>query len=89
MDEKNRVSDISQAQSLTDMATFWDEHDTTMFEDRTYEVDMTFDLSVRRHYVAIDPALLQKLQQTAMARGLNTESLINLWLQERLSSTQV
>ena len=68
MDEKNRVSSISQAQSIADMAAFWDEHDATEFEDQTHEVDMTFDLAVRRHYVAIDPALLQKLQQTAMSR---------------------
>ena len=88
MDEKNRVSSISQAQSIADMAMFWDEHDATEFEDQTHEVDMTFDLAVRRHYVAIDPTLLQKLQQTAMSRGLNTESLVNLWLQERLLSAQ-
>ena len=88
MDEKNRVSSISQAQSIADMAAFWDEHDATEFEDQTHEVDITFDLAVRRHYVAIDPALLQKLQQTAMSRGLNTESLVNLWLQERLLSAQ-
>ena len=88
MDEKNRVSSISQAQSIADMAAFWDEHDATEFEDQTHEVDITFDLAVRRHYVAIDPALLQKLQQTVMSRGLNTESRVNLWLQERLLSAQ-
>ena len=65
MDEKNRVSSISQAQSIADMAAFWDEHDATEFEDQTHEVDMAFDLAVHHHCVAIDPALLQKLQQTA------------------------
>jgi hypothetical protein len=62
------------------MAAFWDERDATEFEDQTHEVDVTFDLAVRRPYVATDPSLLQKLQQKAAARGLNTESLINLWL---------
>lgn len=89
MDEKNRVSNISQSKSVNEMATFWDEHDATEFEDQTHEVDMTFDFAVRRHYVAIDPSLLQKLQQKAAARGLNTESLVNLWLQERLLSTEI
>ncbi|MCP4417056.1 MAG: hypothetical protein GY805_10565 [Chloroflexi bacterium] len=87
MDEKNRVSSISQSKSIAEMATFWNEHDATEFDDQTQEVDITFDLAVRRHYVAIDPTLLQKLRQTAVSRGLNTESLINLWLQERLLST--
>lgn len=88
MDEKNHISTISQTQSMADMAAFWEEHDATDFADQTHEVDMTFDLAMRRHYVAIDPALLQKLQQTAMSRGLNTESLVDLWLQERLLSAQ-
>lgn len=66
------------------MAAFWDEHDVTDFEDQTYEVEMTFDLDVRRHYIAIDPELLQGLRQRAASHGLDTESLINFWLQERL-----
>jgi len=88
MDEKKCKSNISQSKSIAETAAFWDEHDATEFEEQTHEVDVTFDLTVRRHYVAIDPALLQKLQETAVSRGLNTESLINLWLQERLLSTQ-
>ena len=66
------------------MALFWDEHDATEFDDQTHEVDMVFDLNVRRHFVAIDPDLLANIRQTAASRGLSTESLINLWLQERL-----
>lgn len=34
--------------------------------------------------VAIDPWLLEQLREVAAARGLHTESLVNLWLQERL-----
>lgn len=88
MDEKNSVSSISQSKSIAEMAAFWDEHDATEFEEQTHEVDMIFDFAVRRHYVAIDPSLLQQLQQKAASRGLNTESLVNLWLQERLLSTE-
>lgn len=84
MDDEERVSSISQSRSLAEMAEFWDTHDATDFDDETHEVDMTFDLDVRRHYVAIDPDLLNDLRQVATARGLSTESLIHLWLQERL-----
>ena len=66
MDEKNRVSNISQSQSIAEMAMFWDEHDATEFEDQTDEVDSTFDHAVSRHYVAIDHTLLIKLQKTAV-----------------------
>ena len=59
------------------MARFWDEHDATEFEDQTHEVDMVFDLDVRRHYIAIDPDLLTNIRKTAASRGLSTESLVN------------
>ena len=88
MEEKDRVSSISHSRSLEEMAEFWDTHDATDFEDQTYEVDITFDLRTRRHYVAIDPDLLQRLRETAASRGLTTESLVNLWLQERVLSQE-
>lgn len=88
MDEKKGNSSISQSQSIEEMALFWDEHDATDFEDQTREVDMTFDLNVRRHYIAIDPELLRNIRQTALSRGISTESLINLWLQERWLTQQ-
>jgi hypothetical protein len=34
--------------------------------------------------VAVDPDLLAEVRQAAHARGLSTESLVNLWLKERL-----
>lgn len=66
------------------MAEFWDEHDAADYHDETHPVDVTFDLRRRHHYVAIDPWLLEQLREVAAARGLHTESLVNLWLQERL-----
>jgi len=84
MEEDNNLSSISKSKSIAEMAAFWDTHDATDFEEDTYEVEMTFDLNFRRHYVAIDPDLLIGLRRVATARGLSTESLINLWLQERL-----
>ena len=66
------------------MAEFWDSHDATDFDAQTYDVDIEFDLISRRHYIAIDPDLLSQLHNVALARGLSTESLANLWLQERL-----
>ena len=84
MAKGNNVSSISQSRTLEEMAEFWDTHDAADFDERTYEVEMEFDLHARRHYIAIDPDLLNRLRDTAAARGLSTESLANLWLQERL-----
>ncbi len=78
------VSSISKSRSIEEMADFWDTHDAMDYEDRTHEVDMVFDIRARSHYIAVDPTLLARLRKVAHARGLSTESLANLWLQERI-----
>lgn len=82
-DENNRSS-ISQSRSIKEMADFWNTHDATDFDDQTHEVEISFDLRSRRHYVAIDPDLLARLRALAHERGLSAESLANLWLQEHV-----
>ena len=84
MAKGNSISSISQSRTLEEMAEFWDTHDATDFDDRTHEVAMEFDLRTRRHYIAIDPDVLNRLRDIAVTRGLSAESLANLWLQERL-----
>lgn len=83
MAERDRVSSISGTTSLAEMADFWDTHDATEYEERTYEVDLEFELRTRRHYIAIDPDVLTRLREQALRRGISLESLANLWLQER------
>lgn len=85
MRKEDRVNTISDAQSIAEMAEFWDTHDATEYEDRTYEVDIEFNLNTRRHYVAIDPDVLARLREQATKRGISLESLANLWLQEKVA----
>ncbi|MBC8446882.1 MAG: hypothetical protein H8D78_03955 [Chloroflexi bacterium] len=78
------VSSISKSRSIKEMGEFWDTHDAADFDDQTHEVEISFDFGSRRHYIAIDPNLLTRLRALARARGLSTESLANLWLQEHV-----
>ena len=54
----------------------------------TYPVKFDVDIQTHRHHVAMAPDLLERLRQEAQARGISAESLINLWLQERLMLQQ-
>jgi hypothetical protein len=74
---------ISQAHSLEDLAEFWDTHDTTDYPLNRVEFEVS--ATARHHFVAVDPDILSGVRQVAHARGLSTESLVNLWLQERLA----
>jgi hypothetical protein len=84
MAENDNLSSLSHARTLSEMAEFWDTHDATDFDEQTHEVAIEFDLRSRRHYIAIEPDLLAQLRKAAMSRGVSTESLANLWLQEHL-----
>jgi hypothetical protein len=81
---KEQRASLSGARNLQELADFWDTHDLTDFEEQTYDVEMEVEIESRRHYVAIDPELMEQLMREARARGLSAQSLANLWIQERL-----
>lgn len=65
-------------------AEFWDTHSLADYWDLTEEVDFEIDIHSRRYLVAIAPELAERLAVEAHQRGLSTETLVNLWLSERL-----
>lgn len=76
---KNKSS-ISQADNYQAMGEFWDGHDFTDFDDPT-RADVVFEI---RDTVRIEAELLAKIEKVAAARGIGAETLINLWLQEKV-----
>lgn len=78
--DANKRSSISQASTLEDMGTFWDTHDFTDYD--TDAPDVTFTIA---RAVQIEAELLVALEQQAQVRGVSVETLVNLWLQQKLS----
>jgi hypothetical protein len=70
--------------SIDEIIAFWDIHSTADYEDQTEEV--TFDIDLRKEVftIALVPELVDLLEGQARARGVTTETLVNLWLAERL-----
>ncbi len=84
----NNRSSISQAETLEQIGEFWDTHDFTDYDDVARpDVEITFSGAV-----AIEAELLAALDEQAAQRGVTVETLVNLWLQQKLaeqSPTQV
>lgn len=80
------VSSISKAGSYEEMAEFWDNHSTADYDEVTYEVELTFDPAARRTWVGIEPELLTELRRIARERRISTQTLVNLWLSQRVAS---
>jgi hypothetical protein len=78
-----QVTSISKARSIEEIAAFWDTHDLTDFEDQTHEVEIEVRLP-RRRKVTLAPELADRLADRARRDGVSIETLVNLWVGERL-----
>jgi len=77
----SKISSVSQADSLEKMGEFWDSHDFTDF-DNPETPDVEFQIACA---VPIELELLSAVEQQARLRGVQVETLINLWLQQKLA----
>lgn len=83
--ENVQPSSISQALTYEEIGEFWDTHSLADYQNQTHEVEFEVRAS-RGRRVAIDPGIYSRLEVSARARGLAPETLVNLWLAERLSA---
>ena len=70
--------------SISEAATFWDNHDSTDYEDMMADVDFQVDLKRRVYLVPIAGPILDALREKAKSQGLSTETLVNLLLQKTM-----
>jgi len=87
MDDTNVRDPIPEFETLDDIAEFWDTHSTADYDDLTHEVH--FDVKLRKRsepaqIVALVPELSETLQALARARGVSLETLVNVWLTEKV-----
>jgi hypothetical protein len=78
---KNKLSSISKADTLEKMGEFWDTHDFTDF-DNPDAPDVKFNVSCA---VPIEEELYSSVEKQAKLRGVKVETLVNLWLQQKLA----
>lgn len=82
MDKDNSIPGFK---SYEEMAEFWDAHSLADYWDQTEPAEFEFSPTARRRYlVSVDRDLLSRVQRVARIRGLSTESLVNLLLEQRL-----
>ena len=77
---ENKVSSISKTDTLEKMGEFWDNHDLTDFDDpNTPDVECEVSCGV-----PIELELFSLVEKQAQLRGITVETLVNLWLQQKL-----
>ncbi len=73
--------------SLEEFWGFWDTHSSADYENLMEPVDVEIELSSSKMYCAISKDLLGQVRTQARQQGVSAETLINLWVQEKLSAS--
>ncbi len=80
---RNRSS-ISEAQSYKDIGEFWDTHDLADHWDQTEPAEFEVDILSEITYYALDSKLSEAVRSLARKRGVSADTLLNIWVQEKL-----
>ena len=81
--DEAQLTPISKARTPEEIAEFWDSHSLADYWDETHEVEFEIRAK-RRRRIILDPQVYAELEAEARSRGVLPETLVNLWLAERL-----
>ncbi len=86
------MSQLPKFASDQEEAEFWDTYDSTEFLDDTQPVDVTFvDARPAKKQISLrlDPEAIERLKAIAQRKGVGYQTLIRMWVMERLAQEQV
>jgi len=71
--------------SISEAASFWDNHDSTDYEDLMEDVDFQVEIRCHVYLVPIFGPVLEALRQKAKSEGVSTETFVNLLLKKHVA----
>jgi len=81
--DRTTLTSISKARTAEEIADFWDTHSLADYWDETHEVQFEVRAK-RRRRITLAPEVYTRVEAQARVRGVLPETLVNLWLSERL-----
>jgi hypothetical protein len=73
--------------TLEEFWGFWDTHSSADYEDAMEVVEVEIDQPSSKVYCPVAKDLLSQVRAQARRQGVSPETLINLWLQEKLCAS--
>ncbi len=83
-DMKKGKSSTSKARSYAEIGEFWDEHDLNDFWDKTRRAKFDVEIESEITYYPIEKSLSEKIQSLARKQGVSSDTLVNLWLEQKI-----
>jgi hypothetical protein len=80
-----RIDQIPENMTILEASEFWDNHSVADYPSHIVEIEYAPDDRVA--VVAIAADLVGQLKRQAEDNGISIETLVNLWVQEKLQAT--
>ncbi len=90
--EKNKIKKSKRDplpdsfENLETFWEFWDNHSSADYEDLMERAEFDVAPLYHKSYCAIANELIEKVRLQARQQGVSTETLINLWIEEKTLS---
>ena len=81
----NNIEPIPENMTIEEASEFWDTHSVADYPSHVVQFEYTPEERIT--FVAIANEFLGQLEQRAKADGISIETLINLWVQEKLTTS--
>lgn len=83
--KEKQVTSLSKAQTIEEIAEFWDTHSLADYWDQTREAEIEVRAE-RRRRITLDPDVYSRVEALARIRGVMPETLVNLWIAEKVAA---
>lgn len=80
---KNRTN-ISKASTYKDIGDFWDNHDLGDYAHQGREVDFDVTIESEVTYYPVEKNIVKAMQAASRKHGVPSDTLVNMWLKEKL-----
>ncbi len=81
---ENSVDSISKDMTIEEASEFWETHSVADYPSRV--VQFKFKQEGDVNFIAVANDLMRQLEKRAKKTGVSIETLVNLWIQERLAA---
>lgn len=75
---------VSKSKTYQEIGKFWDTHDASEFGEQD-KIEFEVNIKSQRKYYSLDIELSSQIKQIARKRGISEETLLNLWVQEKVN----
>ena len=80
----NKIDPIPDDMTIEEASEFWDTHSVADYPSRVVKIQ--FNPDERITFVAVANEFMSQMEKRAKETGVSIETLVNLWIQEKLTT---